>query len=247
MRREALVTFSGWPALAISLAGMASQERPVIKLASPGRWAVRADVDDVLRRASLVFGGAAVWGSAVAIRDQLPGRPFGITVPLSVPTGSWPDGGGRGRSVAHAGRGRRGSGGCPAPRIEPAARGCLRDDRRRVHRGNLDRAGHLPARIVVASCSPGDRVQYRRLGRTHRSGPAALCQHPSPERSQSCGYAQVAALGPARRIGPLPAAPSWSRAVWCWLTEGVMIGRTDQEGEGAWLERRFAGRMRSMR
>jgi len=66
---------------------MASQERPVIKLASPGRWAVRADLDDALLGASLVFAGGAVWGSAVAIGDQLPGRPLGIAVPLSVPVG----------------------------------------------------------------------------------------------------------------------------------------------------------------
>jgi hypothetical protein len=66
---------------------MASQERPVIKFAWPGRWAVRADLDDALLGASLVFAGAAVWGSAVAARDELPGRPLGITVPLSVPAG----------------------------------------------------------------------------------------------------------------------------------------------------------------
>ena len=66
---------------------MACQERPVIKLASPARWAVRADLDDALLGASLVFAGAAVCGSAVAIRDQLPGQPLGITVPLSVPAG----------------------------------------------------------------------------------------------------------------------------------------------------------------
>ena len=66
---------------------MASRERPVIKLASPGRWAVWAGMDDALLGASLVFAGAAVWGSAVAIRDQLPGLPLGVTVPLSVPAG----------------------------------------------------------------------------------------------------------------------------------------------------------------
>jgi hypothetical protein len=66
---------------------MASQARPVIKLASPGRRAVRADLDNTLLGASLVFAAAAVWGSAVAVRDQLPGRPLGITVPLSVPAG----------------------------------------------------------------------------------------------------------------------------------------------------------------
>jgi hypothetical protein len=66
---------------------MASQPRPDIKFASPGRWAARADLDDALLGASLLFAGAAVWGSAVAVRDQLPGRPLGITVPLSVPAG----------------------------------------------------------------------------------------------------------------------------------------------------------------
>ena len=66
---------------------MASQPQPVIKFAWPGRWAVRADLDDALLGASLVFAGATAWGSAVAIRDHLPGRPLGITVPLSVPAG----------------------------------------------------------------------------------------------------------------------------------------------------------------
>jgi hypothetical protein len=37
--------------------------------------------------ASLAFTGATVLGSAVAIRDRLPGRPFGVGVPLSVPAG----------------------------------------------------------------------------------------------------------------------------------------------------------------
>ena len=66
---------------------MASLARPVSKFASPGRWAVRADLDDALLGVSLMFAGAAVWGSAVAVRDQLPGEPLGITVPLSVPAG----------------------------------------------------------------------------------------------------------------------------------------------------------------
>jgi hypothetical protein len=68
--------------LAVSVPGAAGHQ-----VASPGRWAVRADLDDALFGASLVFAGAAVCGSAVAIRDQLPGRPLGITVPLSVPAG----------------------------------------------------------------------------------------------------------------------------------------------------------------
>lgn len=40
-----------------------------------------------LLAASLAFAGATGLGSAVAVRDQLPGRPFGISVPLSVPAG----------------------------------------------------------------------------------------------------------------------------------------------------------------
>jgi hypothetical protein len=41
----------------------------------------------MLLAASLAFAGAAVVGSAVAIREQLPGQPCGISVPLSVPAG----------------------------------------------------------------------------------------------------------------------------------------------------------------
>lgn len=46
-----------------------------------------ADPDRTLLAASLAFAGAAVVGSAVAIRDELPGQPCGISVPLSVPAG----------------------------------------------------------------------------------------------------------------------------------------------------------------
>lgn len=48
---------------------------------------MRADPDRVLLGASLAFAGAAVLGSAVAIRDQLPGQPLGVSIPLSVPAG----------------------------------------------------------------------------------------------------------------------------------------------------------------
>ena len=187
---------------------MASQERPVIKLASPSRWAVRADLDNTLLGASLMFAGAAVWGSAVAIRDQLPGRPLGLTVPLSVPAGVVAGlGGRRGRTVADAGRGHRRSGGCPVPHPEPAARCSLRDDRRRVHRRNFDRAGDSTARIMVAGHSTGDRVQRGRLGRTDRSGPATLCHSPNPERRQFYHEDPIAALRPARRTGPARGTP----------------------------------------
>jgi hypothetical protein len=46
-----------------------------------------ADPDRALLAASLAFAAAAVAGSAVAIRDELPGQPCGISVPLSVPAG----------------------------------------------------------------------------------------------------------------------------------------------------------------
>ena len=48
---------------------------------------MRVDPDRALLGASLGFAGAAVLGSVVAIRDQLPGRPLGVSVPLSVPAG----------------------------------------------------------------------------------------------------------------------------------------------------------------
>ena len=46
-----------------------------------------ADPDRALLATSLAFAGAAVLGSAVAIREDLPGQPCGINVPLPVPAG----------------------------------------------------------------------------------------------------------------------------------------------------------------
>jgi hypothetical protein len=46
-----------------------------------------ADPDRVLLDASVAFAGAAIAGSAVAVREQLPGQPCGISVPLSIPAG----------------------------------------------------------------------------------------------------------------------------------------------------------------
>ena len=43
--------------------------------------------DRALLAASVAFAAAAGLGSAVAIHDDLPGEPLGITVPLSVPAG----------------------------------------------------------------------------------------------------------------------------------------------------------------
>jgi hypothetical protein len=48
---------------------------------------MRADPDGVLLGASLAFAGASVLGSVVTIRDQLPGEPLGVSIPLSVPAG----------------------------------------------------------------------------------------------------------------------------------------------------------------
>jgi hypothetical protein len=48
---------------------------------------VRIDPDRSLFFASIAFAGAACLGSAVAIRDQLPGQPLGVGIPLSVPAG----------------------------------------------------------------------------------------------------------------------------------------------------------------
>ena len=48
---------------------------------------MRSGPGGALLAASLAFAGAAGLGSAVAVRDQLPGQPFGIGVPLSVPAG----------------------------------------------------------------------------------------------------------------------------------------------------------------
>jgi hypothetical protein len=46
-----------------------------------------ADPDRALLATSLAFAGAAVLGSAVAIREDLPGQPCGISIPLPVSTG----------------------------------------------------------------------------------------------------------------------------------------------------------------
>jgi hypothetical protein len=48
---------------------------------------MRADPDGALLGASLAFAGATVLGSVVAIRDQLPGEPLGVGIPLSVTAG----------------------------------------------------------------------------------------------------------------------------------------------------------------
>jgi len=48
---------------------------------------MRADPEEALLGASLAFAGATVLGSVVAIRDQLPGEPLGVSIPLSVAAG----------------------------------------------------------------------------------------------------------------------------------------------------------------
>jgi hypothetical protein len=70
------------------------QAREVTPAQMAGAWPARrggsrveANTDRALLGASLAFAGATLLGSAVAIRDQLPGEPFGVSVPLSVPVG----------------------------------------------------------------------------------------------------------------------------------------------------------------
>jgi hypothetical protein len=40
-----------------------------------------------LRASAVAFAGTCAYTSVVAIRDRLPGRPLGLSVPLSVPVG----------------------------------------------------------------------------------------------------------------------------------------------------------------
>jgi hypothetical protein len=48
---------------------------------------MRTDPNGALLGASLAFAGATVLGSVVTIRDQLPGEPLGVSIPLSVTGG----------------------------------------------------------------------------------------------------------------------------------------------------------------
>ena len=45
------------------------------------------DAEATLRSAAMVFAGAAGFGSLVALREDIPGEPLGLTIPLSVPSG----------------------------------------------------------------------------------------------------------------------------------------------------------------
>ena len=52
---------------------------------------MKADSHSALLGSSLAFAAAAMLGSVVAIRDQLPGEPLGVNIPLSVPCARvWP-------------------------------------------------------------------------------------------------------------------------------------------------------------
>jgi hypothetical protein len=56
-------------------------------MAGREEYHVTAHPDRALLFASAAFAGAAGVGSAVAIRDQLPGQPLGVTIPLPVRAG----------------------------------------------------------------------------------------------------------------------------------------------------------------
>ena len=56
-------------------------------MTSEGEPGASVGPDRALLVAAAAFAAAAGLGSLVAIRDELPGEPLGITVPLSVPAG----------------------------------------------------------------------------------------------------------------------------------------------------------------
>ena len=134
-----------------------------------------ADPDRALLATSLAFAGAAVLGSAVAIREDLPGQPCGISIPLSVPAGllvGW------GAGVA-------------APWPMPAAAVIAAARSQRTQPNAL--AGAVCAGIAIGcilgtaiepvtrrprSCVAGDqardRLQHRRVGGPHHDWVAPL-------------------------------------------------------------------------
>ena len=63
------------------------RRRTLKPVTSEGEARVSTGPDRALVAASVAFAAAAGLGSAVAIRNELPGEPLGITVPLSVPAG----------------------------------------------------------------------------------------------------------------------------------------------------------------
>lgn len=63
------------------------QGRNLSPVTSEEETGVSAGQDPGLLAAAVAFAAAAGLGSAVAIRENLPGEPLGITVPLSVPAG----------------------------------------------------------------------------------------------------------------------------------------------------------------
>jgi hypothetical protein len=112
---------------------------------------MRADPDGGLLGASLAFAGPVVLGSVVAVRDQLPGEPLGVGIPLP---GCWLGGGPRwprrGRCRWPLSRQRRwpGTGSRARARVWSARRSGW------VHRWHLHRACDPPATILVG----GDRL-----------------------------------------------------------------------------------------
>jgi hypothetical protein len=119
--------------------------------------------------ASLAFGGAAVVGSAVAIREQLPGQPCDISAPLSVPAGllvgwgagvaaPWPM---PAAAVFAAARSHRTQPSTPVGRVcAGIGMGCIL--------GHRDRTRHPPAASLVADDQARDRPQHSHVSGPHR-------------------------------------------------------------------------------
>lgn len=66
---------------------LVSGSRPVGRSHRNGEVPISYDTGRVLRGAAIGYACTAGFTTAVAIRDDLPGQPLGIRIPLSVPTG----------------------------------------------------------------------------------------------------------------------------------------------------------------
>lgn len=141
---------------------------------------MKADVDRALLGASLAFAAASVLGSVVAVRDQLPGEPLGVGIPLSVPAGLLA---GWGAAVAAPWP-------MPVAAITAAVTARHREPSTRpglacaaigpgVHRRHPHRAGDPPATVVDLGNPAGDRRQPGSVGRSDW-GWCLACGHCAP-------------------------------------------------------------------
>ena len=147
-----------------------------------------ADPDRALLATSLAFAGAAVLGSAVAIREDLPGQPCGISVPLPVPAGL----------LAGWGAGVAAPWPMPAAAVIAAARSQRTQPRAltgAVCAGSASTASWAPP----SNPSPADRARGRRRPgsrspstlRRRRPSPRPGCATGRLRRPYDCGTRQT--------------------------------------------------------